>query len=413
MISTIIFKGKIHYAWWILVGCCAFIMSVLGIVNSCQGLFLIPVTESLGISRAQYSLAITIQGLLGIVSMPIAGRLLPKLNIRLVLTTALIFYIGSFSSLSLCKSIYPFFILSAVLGFSGGFLTYIPVAVLIGNWFKEKQGFALGIAMSFTGIGGAIFNPVGSILIQNYGWRLGYQLLGAMALIIALPVTLGIFRFSPIEKGLQPFGASTQDQDNNVRGVKAQVAFRSKAFVYVVIWSIVIGTLGGVMYHIPAFVNQLEYPAAFGGTVMAVFMLSMTIGKIVLGFLNDRFGSIAAIGIYSTFTTMGIFCFYTASASTLFILIGAALFGPGMALMLVETPILVRKIFGDIDYSAIYAIISMILNVMATVSVFIYGTVFDITQSYKPIFAVILLCPVLGFFTAVLAFKSCTKMNKI
>ena len=405
--STIITKGKIHYAWWILAGCCAFIMSVLGIVNSCQGLFLVPVTQSLEISRAQYSLAITIQGLLGIVSMPIAGRLLPKFNIRGLLTTALIFYIGSFSSLSLCNTMYQFFILSAVLGFSGGFLTYIPVAVLIGNWFKEKQGFALGLAMSFTGIGGAIFNLIGSALIQNYGWRLSYQLLGGMALIIALPVTLGIFRFSPAEKGLQPFGASTQEQDNALTGVNAHIAFKSKAFVYIVIWSIAIGILGGVMYHIPAFVNQLKYPASFSGTVMSVFMLSMTIGKIVLGFLNDRFGSIASIGMYGIFTILGIFCFYTVNDSVILILIGAALFGPGMALMLVETPILVRKVFGNIDYSAIYAIISMVLNVTATVSVFIYGAVFDITQSYKPIFAVIIWCPLLAFLTAVLAFKSC------
>ncbi len=398
-------RFRVHYAWLILIGCCMFTLAVLGIVNSCQGLFLIPVTKALGISRAKYSLAITIQGLMGIVTMPIAGRVLPKYNIRVVLTIAVMIFIGGFSGLSLCRNINQFLFLSAILGAAGGFLTFIPVAVLIGNWFQEKQGFALGLAMAFTGIGGAIFNPIGSYFIQFYGWRTSYQLLGIISLLFALPATIGIFRFSPEEMGTTAYGSFKAAGNYGLTGMKAKEAFRSSSFVFVVIWCISVGILGGVMYHIPAFVSQWGYSASFGGTIMSIFMLSMTLGKIILGYLNDKLGEVASIAIYGTFTFLGLACFLMSGRGAMWLIIGAALFGPGMALMLVESPIIVRKNFGNADYSVIYAAVSMLFNVISTTSVLVYGIVFDKMQSYVPVFAVIIICPLLAFASSLISFK--------
>ena len=282
-------KDRMHYAWWILTGCCAFIFVVLGIVNSCQGLFLMPVTADLGITSAQFSLVITLQGLMGIITMPIAGRVLPRYNIRIVLSVALIIYLGSFAGFSLVSSYFQFLLIGTVLGAAGGFLTFLPVAVLISNWFNEKQGFALGLAMAFTGIGGAIFNPVGSILIETFGWRSSYQILGLIGIIIALPVTLGVFRFKPSEVGLSPYGGKAYDDKEQLAGIRFNKVFRVLPFYLIIVWCIAIGSLGGVMYHIPAFINQLNYSSSFAGTVMSVFMLSMTAGKIILGHVNDRF----------------------------------------------------------------------------------------------------------------------------
>ncbi len=397
--------SRMHYAWWILAASCAFILAVLGIINSCQGIFLVPVTRELGISSSQFSLMITLQGLMGLLSMPIAGIIIPKLNIRIILGVASLFYFGSFTMLSSIHSYSQMLLLGGTQGLAGGFLLYIPVAVMIGNWFQEKQGFAMGLAFAFTGIGGAIFNPVGSALIVNLGWRNGYLLLGLLAALIAFPAIL-IFRFSPAEKGFFPYGSKGKSEAIQAESIKHPDGFRSVYFKLIIVWAIAIGALGGVMYHIPAFVSQLKHPAALGGTVMSIFMVSMTIGKIGLGFLNDRFGTLKTIIFFNLLAISGISCFLLAGHNVLFLLIGAFLFGPGMALMLVETPILVRKIFGGSQYSAIYSIISMLMNVTATVSVFIYGVVFDHTQSYFPSFTGILLCPILAGFIAILVLKS-------
>ena len=401
---------KYHYAWWILAGCCAFMMAVMGIVNSCQGLFLLSVTKALDMTRSQFSMGITLQGLIGVVSMPIAGRILPRCKIRVILGCAFILYIGSFTAFSLISSLSQFLVLSGILGLSGGFLTYIPVAVLISNWFQEKQGFAMGLAVSFTGIGGAVFNPVGSLLIQSYGWRFSYQILGLIGLVIALPAIM-IFQYTPEDKGLRPYGFSGKENPPETDNCSSGSAFRSIHFHFILLWSIFIGILGGVMYHIPAFVNQLNYSPAFGGFIMSLFMVSMTAGKIILGYLDDRLGSIVATAIFCLFSLIGIVCFLLAGNGMIFLIIGAALFGPGMALMLVETPILVKKIFGNVSYSAIYSIISMVVNVMATMSVFVFGAVYDIYRSYAPSFKVLLLCPVIAFIGAATALKQANSVS--
>ena len=50
----------------------------------------------------------------------------------------------------------------------------------MNNWFKAKAGTALGFAMAFMGIGGAIFAQITGALIESIGWRPTYIVLGVM-----------------------------------------------------------------------------------------------------------------------------------------------------------------------------------------------------------------------------------------
>lgn len=42
---------------------------------------------------------------------------------------------------------------------------YLAVPILINAWFCKRIGFNIGLCMAFTGVGGAIFNQLGNLII--------------------------------------------------------------------------------------------------------------------------------------------------------------------------------------------------------------------------------------------------------
>ena len=46
--------------------------------------------------------------------------------------------------------------------------------MMINRWFKDKNGLAMGIMMSFVAICSAVLSPVVASIIASNGWRMGY-----------------------------------------------------------------------------------------------------------------------------------------------------------------------------------------------------------------------------------------------
>ena len=81
----------------------------------------------------------------------------------------------SFFLYSQSTQLIHFYLLSIVLGIGSAGTHVIPVALLITNWFKEKRGVAIAIALAGSGIGGMLFNPVANYLITTYSWQSAYR----------------------------------------------------------------------------------------------------------------------------------------------------------------------------------------------------------------------------------------------
>lgn len=64
----------------------------------------------------------------------------------------------------------------------------IPVSMMVTNWFVEKRGIAMSVTMAGIGLGGTIFSPIVTNLLQNYGWRHTYLIMAGIILVVALPV---------------------------------------------------------------------------------------------------------------------------------------------------------------------------------------------------------------------------------
>lgn len=176
-------KKKIFYGWYIVLGCLLITCTLVPPVMALSNKFLIQVTGELGISRSGFTLANTILQGLGIFISPIIASRLAKGNMRKMQCIGIIGFAISYASYSLAQSAIHLYISSVFIGVFWLNSALIPVSMMITNWFQKKRGLAMSIAMAGIGVGGTIFSPIITMLLNNYGWRRTYQI---MALIFLM-----------------------------------------------------------------------------------------------------------------------------------------------------------------------------------------------------------------------------------
>ena len=74
-----------------------------------------------------------------------------------------------------------------VLGGIGNSLGYSTVVPVIGKWFPDKRGLAVGLALAGYGGGSAVFGPVANLwTIPHLGWRATFAMFGLCFLVMTM-----------------------------------------------------------------------------------------------------------------------------------------------------------------------------------------------------------------------------------
>ena len=179
--------GKIFYGWYVVIGCLLITCTLVPPIMALSSKFLMQVTEELQISRSAFTLANTILQGLGIFLSPFVSAKLAKGDMKKIQTISIVLFAVSYASYSLAQNVIHLYISSLFIGFFYLNATLIPITMMITNWFAKKRGLAMSIAMAGIGIGGAVFSPIVTALLTNYGWRHTYQI---MAVIMMLSMYL-------------------------------------------------------------------------------------------------------------------------------------------------------------------------------------------------------------------------------
>ena len=406
-------KGKFHYAYLIVASCIVIMCLPCALALSCAGIFFTPVSTFFGVPRASFTLYFSILNISMMISLPIAGNHLSRMDARKVLSGGTILTGAGLIGMSFGNSMPWFYVMGAIMGFGIAPLIYLSVPSLINNWCVKRVGFFVGLCMAFTGIGGVIFNPIGTAIIQGgpEGWRTAYLAFGIITLVGTLPFTLFVVRTKPEDKGLLPFGAEeAQVEETNdeaaQEGVPASVAMKTPAFIAIVIFCGII-TLNQTIYQFLAsyatsFEATLPQIAAASGVVASAAMAGQAIGKVVLGIVNDRSVKLGIVfGIACG--VVGVLLMWFIPNPLPLLLAGAFLFGVVYAMTTVQTPLLVRSVFGSADYTNIYARVSMVGSLMSAVAAVFWSFVIDSPGGFPLMFILGLVCMAICFVTSFFA----------
>lgn len=387
-------KINIHYGY-IIVACCCLMMGVnVGLTISCAGIFYGPVSADLGTTVGKLGIYISLLHLFSTLTLSIAGKLMDKYSARKILTGSSVLMGCCFLAMSHFTAVWQFYIVGAILGVTMAFLLYLSFPTLINRWFKTRIGFFIGVCSAASGIGGIVFNPFGAYMITHYGWRTTYFIFGIIVLAVVSPILGILLRDYPKDKGVSQYGESTDktiQKTSEMTGVTYAQAIKMPAFYLMLIFAFLMISVSTLNLFLPHYATGLGFSLTQASLLASSVMLGVTVGKIILGIIND-FSSKAGLWTTLLCGTLGLIMLINAEICIYTLVFGGFLFGWAYAAVTVETPLLVRSIFGSKDYAKIYSNIAIALAAGGTLTAGGWGILADYTSaSMMLIFGIVFL----------------------
>lgn len=390
---------RFHYGH-VIVLCCCLIMGVnAGLAMSCAGIFYRPVSESLGVSVGEFGLYMSFNFLASTLMLSVAGRLMLRWGARLLLSLSSALMGACFLAMSFFTAVWQFYAAGSLIGVSLAFLFYLSFPTLINSWFRTRVGFYMGICSASMGLGGALFSPLCVNLIESYGWRSAYALLGGFVLFIVSPLLALLIRNAPATASATP-RAEKETAASPAAVLPAPGGsgslWRMPVFYGLILYAFLVNTTAPLCLVMPNYVTGLA-TAQLGGFVASAVMLGVAVGKVALGIINDKS---PALGVMVS-TLCGVAGLLVLSwGGTWAFVPGAFLFGWAFAGVSVQTPLLVRAVFGRQGYALINSRVSVALAAGGALAGG-WALLADLT-SYRFIFLLgatfLLLCLFLGLY---------------
>jgi predicted MFS family arabinose efflux permease len=348
------------------------------------GIFLKPLAEEFGWSRAAVSAAFGIAAMTVAVCSPPLGYLLDRISPRRILVPCMVVFGCTFASLAvLTPHLWHLYAAFFVMGVVGNGTAQMAYSRAVATWFARRRGMALAVVMSGGAIGSMVLPPLAEALIERVGWRSACALLGAMVLVVGLPAVAAFIRERPPDRDGSATGPSVAE------GTPARDALRARPFwIVVAVLFLTSIAQNGALTHLAAMLTDRGISPRGAAMALAAMGGASLAGRFVTGWLLDRFFaprvafallSLAALG---TWLLSGA---HSLGAGTL----ASILIGLGMGGEADVTPYLLSRYFGLRSFAMLYGLTWTAYAVAGAIGPVLMGKVFDTTGSYEILLGVL------------------------
>jgi MFS family permease len=399
-------ESKFFYGWVIVaVGFLAHIASAFSI-SSTLSVFLIPLSQDLGLSRGAFSLIRSGEILIGAAAAPIVGTLLDRHGGRwLIAAGGLISGLG-FLLLGQARDFWHFMFVRWLLVSPGDTLMgSMVVNVSISQWFVRMRGRALALAGMGHGLAKVCMPLAAASLILYTGWRGAWVVFGIVTLVLVVAPSLLFIRRRPEDLGLLPDGRAAGKPEDMAPADRTQSVKKGPSTVDEVAWNrrealgtsafwLIVITFGvshvgvtGLNLHVFSFVSDQGHPAMVAALVMSIIAIMQFSTPMVWGLLAERVNVarlimakflIQAGGILLALSDPGLVSLYA----------GFFLYGIGMGGTAILAEMIWANYFGRTSLGKIRGMGSLITSAFSAGGPPFFGLLFDATQSYKLSFSI-------------------------
>ena len=382
----------VHFAWSVLLACCAIQAGALGAISNCKGVFFDAVCSDLGMSLGTFTLQGVFAGVVSAALTPLALRLLKSTPMHKTLFAACIGYTGTQFLMSyLSGSALLWDLVACVQAAAGAFLLFLPVPIILNRWFVKKRGLAMSIAAVFSGLSSMVLNPVYASVIAHYGWRTAYRFVGLLSFAVMAPFLLFVLRGTPEEKGVRAYGADTGPSEvEAVLRSKGVTHGGAKLMMPILSMAVCISFCSCFQSHLTKYGITLGRSLQISAFLPSVAMLGSVLFKPAMGILADRLGTMrTAIGVF-LLNLLGFVLLAFSGESVFCLCLGSFLCGVSMATNVVLLPLLVGTAMHGYDFDRYYSYLSMTISLTGVSASAVFGYLFDWTGSYFAGFLVLI-----------------------
>ncbi len=291
---------QVYYGWYIVAAAVvAQFVSVSAQVYS-SAVFLKPMTSDLGWTREQFANAQAIStfamGGLGL----FMGGLIDRRGARPLMIGGAIISGVCLIGLSRVETLRQYYLLRGI-GVTVGAMAVgnMVVNVTVSKWFVRNRGMAVAIAAMGVSLSGVLLVPVAQMLVDAYGWRQTWVVLGVGMWVIGIP-TAFVMRRTPEDHGLLPDGdlpgaAPVRSGRRQVNAATEVSWTRAEALRTPSLWLLILAYgvanvgLGSLLLHMLPFLTDNGFSPGTAAFMFAFQSWAAMVAKPMWGVLLGRF----------------------------------------------------------------------------------------------------------------------------
>jgi MFS family permease len=266
-----------------------FVLAVLGGNGTATfPVFLLPIATTFGFDRAEVVSIFSLAALSAGLGLPLVGRLYDASGPRAVYILGLLLLGSSFSLAAFAQALWQLQLCIGIAsGLGGACLGNVASALLLGRWFGPRLPTAMSIVFAATGASMLLWLPLSQLLIDAYGWRQAYQILGGVLLLFAVAIVgLPWKRFAEGSGVVQPPRPTNESDNWTVASAMRHHAFWALFGTY---FFTAVGMFC-ISVQVVAYLVEVGFPPlqaasawGFSGVVLVVGMVSVSLLDGVLG----------------------------------------------------------------------------------------------------------------------------------
>ena len=376
-----------HYVW-VIVTVIAVMQMVGTSIRMAFGVFIEPLEQTFQWSQGSITLAYAISSVVTALASPFAGWFGDRFGARKAMVVGTAMFLLGMLLTGFISTIWELYLYFGVLLGVAQAIFLVPLIPSAMYWFRRHLGIGMGLIMASWGLGPALAAVVVSLLLEGMGWQNGFIALGLGSAAIMF-VLIGLFRDTPADKGIQPYGyrpgdVEVQKRKPDPERTKLFNGYMRKTAAFWNMSSIhFLGCVGHaiiLVYIVPLAVKEgltLVQAASVLTVLSAVSILTRILVPIMCDYVGTRtvmFVFFAAQGILVVmlFWTHDLWMFY----------LFAVIFGIGYGGETGGFPILNRRYYGHAPTGSPYGVQMLGAGLGMALGGWIGGPIFDIFGSY-------------------------------
>lgn len=279
---------------------------------------------------------------------------------------------------------------------------------LIPQWFVKKRGRALSIAAIGGLVSSAAFPLLNVWLIEAFGWRMSWMVLGAIIIVLFMPFALFLIRNSPEDVGLLPDNGAAEKMDKKKKHTEeaswsVSEASKTRAFWLLLVCAAIPGIVNtGLTFHLVSIFkeNSLSLEAAAG-----VLSLTALIGlpvTFLTGLLLDKVKVQYMLVLVFAGEIVSLLLLQNANFMAAAIIFGLV-WGVSMGMERIVMAVVWPNYFGRKHIGSISGISMAMIVTGSALGPLPLGIAFDVFGGYAEILWALMLFPAIGMAAALMA----------
>jgi len=341
--------------------------------------FLQPITEATGWSRAGVSGAMT----LGFLVMGAAGfgwgALSDRFGTRpVVLCGAVLLGLGLVLAHRATTQTQFLLAYGLLVGVAAGSF-FVPMMAAVSAWLPANRSLAVSLVSAGVGVAPMTVSPIAAWLLTQGDWRAAQLTIGLAAWALLVPAALFV-RPAPREE------AHAGDPSAAARSMGVGEALSSTPFIVLAAtFFACCATHAGPIFHTISYALACGIPTVAAVSIYSLEGLAGLGGRVVFGLMGDRYGAkrVLIAGLLVQAFAAGSFVFAQRLGEFYAV---AAVFGFAYGGVMPLYAVLARDYFGQQIMGTVLGAAAMVSSLGMAIGPWIGGWIFDSFGSYAPLY---------------------------